>query len=152
MSSRAIEIKDLLVAASVGTFNVTDKSDHDTWSINIGKFPKKPDRCILLTDSGGRAPNPQWLVDYPTVQVKIRGGENDYEALAGGAGTDGKVDDVVNALLGLDSQTINGDIWVSVSMIGARNFVGYDDNSRPTFSLNFQLIINPSSGTYRESL
>ena len=145
MPSRAIEMKDLLVLASVGTFNVTDPADNDTWSINVARLPEKPDRCIVLYDSGGRAPNPQYLIDYPTVQIKIRGSENDYEALAGGAGTDGKVDDVVNALLGLDSQTINGDIWVSVSMIGDRNFIGYDDNGRPLFSLNFQLIINPSA-------
>lgn len=152
MSSRATEIKDLLVAAGVGTFNVTDPLNVTDWSINVSKLPDKPDRCITLYDSGGQAPNPRWLVDYPTVQAILRGGENDYEALAGGAGIAGKTDEVKDALLGIDSQTINGDIWVSVSMLSEAVFLGYDENGRPSFSQNFALIINPASGTHRESL
>lgn len=151
MSSRAFEIKDLLVAAGVGIFNYTG-NDGVTWSLNVAKRPNKPDRTITCYDSGGRSPNPQWLVDYPRVQVIVRGGPNDYEALTGGSGADGKVDDVVNALLGIDSQTINGDIWVSIAMAGDRNFIGFDENDRPMFSLNFDLIINPATGTHRESL
>ena len=145
MSSRAVQLKDLLVAAGVGTFNVTDKQDQTSWSINVGRMPDV-DRTITLYDSGGKAPNPAWLVDYPTVQVKVRGNESDYVNAVD------KAEEVKNALLGLDSQTIDGDIYVSVSMIGDRNFLGYDDNGRPLFSLNFQLIINPATGTYRKSL
>ena len=150
MSSRAVEIRDLLVAAGVGTFNYQG-NDPNIWSIVVGKRPDKPNRCIVCYDSGGLSPNPRWLVDYPRVQVIVRGGPNDYAALAGGAGTSGKVDDVVNALLGIDSQVINGDNWVSVTLVGDRNFIGYESNDRPMFSLNFQLIINPATGTHRES-
>jgi len=146
VSSRAMDIKDLLVTADVGRFNITELEDQSDWSINVSKRPDKPDRCITLYDSGGRPPNPAWLVDYPTVQAIIRGSENDYTEL-----TD-KVLEVKDALLGLDSQTINGNIWVSVSMLSEAAFLGYDENRRPSFSLNFQLIINPSSGTHRKSL
>lgn len=145
MSSRAVEIKDLLVAAAVGTFNVTDPNDSDTWSIVVGRMPDR-DRAIVCYDSGGKAPNPQWLVDYPTVQVKVRGSQSDYVDAVN------KAEEVKNALLGLPSQTIGTDIYVSVSLIGDRNFLGYDENGRPMFSLNFQLIINPATGTHRKSL
>lgn len=146
MSSRAVELKDLLVAAGVGVFNVTDTANVTDWSISVGKMAEKPDRCITAYDSGGKSPNPAWLVDYPTVQIKVRGSENDYVAAVD------KTTEVKDALLGIMSQTIGSDIYVSISMIGDRNFLGYDENGRPMFSLNFQLIINPSTGTHRKSL
>ena len=139
-------MRDLLVTANVGLFNITDVLDVVNWSIAVGKMPEKPDRAITAYDSGGQEPNPQWLVDYPTVQIKIRGGENDYIAAFD------KAEEVKDALLGLPSQEINGEIWTSVSLLSDRTFLGYDQNGRPEFSINFRLIVHPPSGTYRKSL
>ena len=143
MAAPSEGIRDLLVAAVVGVFNSTDNTN---WSIHISKQPDKPDRAITIYDSGGQDPNPQWLVDYPTVQVRVRGGENDYLV------AHQKCRDIVNALIGLPSQDINGERWVSLAQTGGIAFMGYDEKKRPMFSTNWRLIIEPPTGTHRESL
>jgi len=134
-------IKDLMVTAGIGTFAATSG-----WFVGISKQPDLPNTCVVAYDSGGQAPNPRWLINKPSVQVRVRGDRGGYNA----AYT--KCVDVVNALLGLPSQDINSDRWVSIAQIGDINFLGYDALDRPMFSLNFGLIIEPASGTYREDL
>ncbi len=141
MSSPSEGIRDLLVAAGVGTFNAPSG-----WSIHISRMPAKPDTCIVIYDSGGKPSNPKWLLDFPTIQVRVRGDENGYLA------AQAKCKAVVDALLGLPSQDINGDRWVMITQLSAPTFLGYEDNKRPQFSINFQLTIEPASGTNRESL
>ena len=144
-STPSVVIRDLLAAGEtpVGFINSVDLVN---WSLHIGKQPDKPDRCITVYDSGGADPNPQWLVDYPTVQVRIRGNPNDYlEAHQKGG-------EIVDTLIGLPSQDIGQDRWVSVAQTGGIAFIGYDEKKRPMFSTNWRLIIEPSSGTHREPI
>jgi hypothetical protein len=141
VSSPSEGIRDLLVAANVGVFNATSG-----WSIHISRMPNKPDTCITIYDSGGAPSNPKWLLDFPTVQVRVRGSENGYLA------AQAKCKDIVDALLGLPSQDVNGDRWVMITQLSAPTFLGYEDNKRPQFSINFQLTIEPASGTNREPL
>ena len=141
MANPSEGIRDLLVAADVGEFNVTKG-----WNIVISRIIDDPNTLIVIYDSGGQSPNPQWLVNYPSVQVRVRGGANDYTA------TRAKCREIQDALLGLNSQDINGDRWVSITQLGDINWVGYDSNNRPQFTLNFRLIIEPPEGTHRESL
>jgi hypothetical protein len=133
MTAPSTGVKDLLVAASIGTFNATTG-----WSIHIAKEPAEPHTCITVFDSGGLPPNPKWLLDYPSVQVRVRGAPGAYQA----AYT--KCVAIKNALLGLNSQDINGDRWVSVTMAGDINTLGFDESNRPMFSLNFRLILEPA--------
>ncbi len=141
MSDPAEGIKDLLVTAGAGTFNAISG-----WGIYIGAEPNKPDTIMTINNTGGQPPNPKWLVDFPSIQVMLRGAENGYQALYT------KAIEVKDALLGLPSQDLNGDRWVAVNQAGNEAFLGYDDNGRPRFSLNFNLIIEPASGTNRQSL
>jgi hypothetical protein len=140
-NSPAMVVKNLLVTANVGTFASTSG-----WSIHVSNLPNKPDTCIAVYDTGGQAPNPKFLLNYPGITITVRGAEGGYEAAYD------KATAVVNALIGLPSQTIGSDRWVSVTMRGGINFVGQDENKRPMFSLNFSLIIEPNSGTYREEV
>lgn len=134
MSLASEGIKDILVDASVGVFNTTSG-----WSITIGELPPDPDTCMTIYDTGGRSPNPKWLLDYPSVQVMIRGGVSGYVA------AETKAKQVKDVLLGFQSQDLNGDRWVSITMPGDVAFVGYDENKRPMFSANFRLIIEPAA-------
>lgn len=133
MTAPSIGIRDLLVAAGVAILPSTGGS----WVVYISKMPDKQDQVISVYDSGGLAPWPHALLDFPDVTLNIRGG--DYEA------TYNKAKEVKDALLGLSPQTINGDGWRSVTMIGDLAFAGYDEKDRPMFSATFRLIIEPAN-------
>jgi hypothetical protein len=136
-------LKDLLVAASVGAFEATTG-----WGIYIGKHPKTPDSVIVIASSGGFAPDPKWLLDFPTFQIRIRGNKGGYQEATL------KAKDVKDTLLGLPSQDVNGDRWVSVRMLSDNTLLGYDENDRPMFSMNFTLITEPATSglTNRQAL
>jgi len=141
MADNAVGAKDLLVAAGVGVFAATSG-----WGIFIGKEPTAPHTIITAYNSGGTNPNPKFLLDFPSLQVRVRGAPNGYVA------AEAKAKDVKNALLGLVSQDLNGDRWVSVTMAGDITPLGNDQQNRPMFSLNFNLIIEPATGTNRIAL
>lgn len=109
------------------------------WELHTGQMPRKPDRIISITDTGGLPANPKWLLDFPTVQVMIRGKVGDYIA----AYQEGKA--VKDILLGLPSQDINDDRWDSITLNGDLGYIGRDENDRPLFTINFALIIEPQS-------
>ena len=144
MTSQAVGAKTLLDSAGVGS--LTPTAD---WSMHISKLPNKPDKAIAIFDSGGaETANPKWLLDYRTFQVMVRGGANDYvEAF-------NKTAEVKDALLGLPAQTVEGDRWDGVTLIGDITFVGRDENDRPMLSVNFRVIIEPADNalTNREVL
>lgn len=143
MSDPAVGIKDLLVAASIGAFGGTA-----AWGIFIGKVPPTPQAAIAVVTTGGLPSNPKYLLDYPSVQVLIRGVANGYAAARV------KAQAVKDVLLGLESQVINGDKWVHLNTLGDIQSLGYDENNCPMFSLNFSLIIEPATNvlTNREPL
>lgn len=113
--------------------------DYHLW---IGKQPQAPDRSITIYDSGGTNANPRWLLDYPSVQIRVRGGQNDYQ-IAGR-----KAREILNRLLGRESYDAYdglGDRIVSITAIGDVAFTGWDDSQRPEFVFNLRMIVEPSS-------
>ena len=107
------------------------------WQIEIGALPDKPDKIISITDSMGRTPNPKWLLDFLALQIVTRGTVNGYlEAFR-------EAKAVKDLMLGINSQDILLDRWVSVTQKGDMGFIGRDANMRPLFSVNFALIIEP---------
>lgn len=120
-----------------------------TWPVKVGPLPTTPNAVVAIVDAPGQSPNPKWLLDYPAIQVVVRGATDDYP------GAYAKAKAIKDGLLGIDSFTTTaGNRWVSVTMMGEINYLGPDDNSRPQFSLNFRLIIEPVStvGSSREAL
>lgn len=118
------------------------------WTTEIGVMPKTPDKVIMISDTGGPTPNPKWLLDFPTIQVMVRAGTNGY--LIGWA----EAKAVKDILLGCDSRNVNDDRWVAVNIASDLAFIGRDENERPLFSINFQLIVEPqtNSDTNRAAL
>lgn len=126
-------LKDILVSEGFIFGGLTD------WAIFIARRPESPDAVVVLYDSGGKSPNPRWLIDYPSVQIKIRGDVNQYKAAYE------KAQEVKNILLGRPSfTTTNSDRVVHINMLGDITFLGYDKKDQPEFVLNFDLILEPN--------
>ena len=140
MTAPAEDVKDILVTAGVGKFTGYTASD---WRIFVGEEQPTPDKSITLYDSGGVDPDPKYRLDYPAVQARVRSAVGDYQ----GAHT--KAVAVQDALLGLTPQTINSKPYYGILMRGGINFIGRDDMDRPIFTLNFSILLQPASGTYR---
>lgn len=115
------------------------------WHVYIGKQPTAPDRCITIYDSGGKPNNPRWLLDFPSIQIRVRGGQNDYLLVSN------KALEVRNRLLGRESYNDpggSGDRIVAINAIGDLSFVGWEEGTvRPEFVINLALIIEPSPAT-----
>lgn len=116
------------------------------FEVKIGKQTSTPDNLVAMYDTGGQTPNPKWAVDFVTIQALVRTGPNEYKEAWEHARK------VKDALLGLESVTIDGDRWVSITMAGDIGFIGYDDKERPTFSANFRIIMEPAVTGNREAL
>lgn len=145
MTAPSLGCKGILVNAS--TPIVVDAAVNPTadFACFIGKLPDGPSKCVSITDVGGLASEPKWLLDYPTVAVMVR--SSDY--LSGY----NKMKDIREALLGLPSpQTIGGDTWMGCIAIGNMAFIGNDAKDRPIFSANFRLYIQPAASTVENRL
>lgn len=133
--------RDLLVAAGVGVWGATSG-----WGIYIGNMPDAPEKVILVNATGGRDPMPQWLVNYPSVQVFVRGAKSGYQEARD------KISACRDALLGYTGGTLGGDTYRSINQMGEIAYLGQDENTRPTFSANFWSVVLPASGTYRQPI
>jgi hypothetical protein len=150
-------VKDILVERGIGVFqgdiansNINGNAING-WVISISRARAKPNKMITIIDSGGSAPEPGLDIDYRSVQVLVRGEPNGYKDAAS------KVLEIKDALLGrpyeerwsggssgagIVSNSVNSDVWASITMPFDWLPIGYDDNERPEFSLNFDIIIH----------
>lgn len=145
MKDPAEVIRDLLVAASVGTFNASTG-----WSITIGEPSDSPDTNILISASGGGSPYPHLLINFPSVQVFVRGKKSGYQD------AQAKAREIVKVLLGRAGYTdaVSGDVYQSFTQTGDVAYLGQDENTRPMFTANFSLIVLPAaeSGGHRTAI
>lgn len=130
--------KDLLVADGVAQHAVLTG-----WNISLGRFPDVPDTTILINQTGGASPFPHLLLNFPSVQVIVRGSKGGY------IDARNKVEEVVDSLLGIPAQEIGNDWWQGIIQLGEVGMIGYDENHRPLFAANFGVIIEPAAGKYR---
>lgn len=135
------DMRGLLAAAGVGSI-----TPNIEWSLNLSRMPASPNRQFSIVRTGGKPSDPKWALDYPSMQVMVRGNPGDFIIARD------KAQNAKDALLGLTSQTIGDTRWVSVTAIGDVNYLGYDENERPMLSVNFALIIEPPPGANREAL
>lgn len=131
---------DFLPVADGAKTLLTAHAASSGWGIEVGVMPPSPDKIIMITDTGGiEPPNPRFLLDFPTLQIMVRGVVSGYIL----AWSEAKA--VKDILLGVTSQTVNGDRWVAVNIDGDLAFIGRDDNDRPLFTINFRLILEPKA-------
>jgi len=129
----SFDAAQMLIAASICTSS-------GTWPVKVGRFTTAPDAQVAVVDAPGRAPNPKWLLDEPGLMVLVRGDKDKYlEAWNKGR-------EVKDKLLGMDPVNLaSADRWNGVLMQSDLAFLMYDELSRPTFSMNFRLIIEPAA-------
>lgn len=145
MGSPAVGARQLLLNANVGAMPVDDST---VWPIHVSRRMEKPDAQIVCFDAPGESSNPKWLLDEPHVEVMVRGPKDDYPTAYN------KAKEVKDALLGLTPQDVNGDWWAGVLILGDITPLGYDEQNRPLFSINFKLFVEPATSalTNREAL
>lgn len=145
ISKSPAELCKDLIPSAIGSF--TDATN--AWKILVSKFVDQPDQQICFNDAPGQAPDPKWLLDYPHVQVVVRGAPTGYQTAFS------KMRDVYDVLLGANPrQNANGD-WVdAITVMSPPSLIGYDVNNRPMIAGNFRMIVRPvaSAFTNREIL
>lgn len=144
MNSPALDMKNLLLAASppIGTYG--DNPSASGFSIYIGREPDNPDNTVTLYDTPGDVPNPKWLLDFPRFQVRVR--SKNY------ATAYGKAEEVKSVLLGLPSQTISGIRYVGVYVVIDTGFLMVDQVNRTIFTSTWRIIREPTVGVNRRTL
>jgi len=135
-------VSAILVAAGIGVLNATSG-----WSIHYGKASDSPDTTITITHTGySQSSNPKWLLDYPSVQIIVRGSPSDRQAAKN------KIIAIREALLGIPAADVTGGRIDGITEISGIAPLGFDAKQRPLFSCNMRIIFEPSSGTYRVPL
>lgn len=122
MNAVTEDIKDLLVAQSLGTFQ-TD--------LFIGDFPDTPNACTLILLGVGLNPGLWQEWEQPGVQIMVRGEANGYTT------ANSSMTDIRDYLHGLQT-TINGARYALISQLGDILYLGKDESNRPIFSANFR--------------
>lgn len=120
------------------------------WTKYIGNLPGEPNQVVAFMDAGGPPSNPRWLLDFPTVQVMVRGEKDSYgEAYA-------QLRAVRDKLLGVLSQDVvetdGTHRLVAITELTNIMTLGNDANDRPMLSWNCRTIWEPPSGDNREPL
>lgn len=119
-----------LVAANIG--QVTGNGD---WRLRAGYLQAEPDRSICVYEAGGMPPEAGQPVDYPKIQIRVRGNEDDYQVVRQ------KLQDIYNLLHSCDAPTVLGPTYVYCYAIQSGPLpLGQDENRRPELVWNFRLM------------
>lgn len=135
-------LRDLQVGVTVYT-PPTDMSpgNYLSWPIKVGRLWEPPDRQIVCYDVGGKDPYVSLLIDWWQVQVIVRADKEQYSYAWN------KALEVKDVLLGVTPFDMSDGTHVDgITMMGAIAFIGYDEKTRPQFSMNFQVICEEPKG------
>lgn len=128
MNSPATDIKDML-DASAAALGLTFATD-----LFVGQMPDSPDKCICVYDTGGYDPESGTeRYEKPTVMVTVRGARMGY--VAGWA----LAQDIKDVLHRLHNETWNSTRYIAIWCVGDINHIGFDQNQRPKFTINFRI-------------
>lgn len=127
MKAPSEDIAQLLHDAGLGVMGSSSG-----WGIFRGSEPPTPDTAITIYDTGGFEPDYMAGIEYPTVQVRIRGQPYGYAAAYEKAAA------IKAYLLTCDGVVVNGshyNFWLQ----GDLAWLEFDANNRPVFVINFRL-------------
>ena len=136
VTSPAIGIANVLIAAGVQTTG---------WTIYVGGLMTEDDQQIVVRHIGGKAGEIALAIDYPAIQLLVRGQQ-------GPGGYESAYEKLINcrdALVRIPSGPTAFPNLTLVKTIGDVLDLGRDDKSRPLFSLNLSLIVTYDSAGYR---
>jgi hypothetical protein len=131
------DLADILQSNGLGVFGT---------SIFIGKEPMSPSETITLYAYGGESPVPNLRLDYPNVQIRVRGAVNGYVA------AEQVMQNIKNALTRLGRETINTNLYVGFWQKGDTIFLKHDEKERPIFVSNWKIAVQPNVTDNRDQL
>lgn len=138
MTSPAVDVAQLLNDEGIATLGS---------NLFVGRMPPDTENVIAVYDEGGVGiQNPVWKRDNLSLSIYIRGLQNDYEQGYNLAYS------VKNCLNGHDTVTINGSDYIRFVINGDIIAVGFDENNRPRFSMNWEVTRENFSGDDRLDL
>ncbi len=131
MNPPSVDIKDMLEAeSSLGLVFLTN--------LFIGREPNKPNDCVTIFDTPGGLPmlalnKADSNYYYPSVQIRVRRAMNSY--------LDGwELVNVIKELLhGVGPEIWNGTTYTLIKCTGEPFLLGWDENQRPWFIVNFDI-------------
>lgn len=126
MNAPAEDIKDIL--ENISALGFTFATD-----LFVGEMPVTPDACVTIYDTGGYAPEVDYVYERPTIQIRVRGAKGEYQ------NGHGLAQDIRDALNGLTGYIVNSARYVGIWCEGDVMALGNDDNNRPLFTVNFRL-------------
>lgn len=136
------DIRTILVSEGLGVAGAASG-----WGIYRGVMPDLPNTVIAIFDiTGAYDDNPKFRLDRPGINIQVRGDPRDYD----GAFTKARA--VYDALQGRTPATINTTEMRGIMARSGPYCLGPDDLNRETFSMNFDLVLEPDSGTYRTDI
>lgn len=114
------------------------------WTLGYGKMPADPDQYIAILDSGGQGGEVLVAIDYPRVQILVRGAKNKgYDAAYD------KINQARELLIAIPESAHYPELDSCIG-VGQILPLGEDDSKRPVFSQNLQLIVSYDTSGYRE--
>lgn len=137
LNSPATDISSFLQAQGVGT---------EGTDLFIGLEPDEPDFVISIFDIPGFPPNPKYLRDEPSIQVRVRGNKNNYDTAWQ------KMQEIKDVMLGAQPQLLNGTDYVLFVLATDPMSLGRDESSRPLIISNWNLVREMQSGGNRVAL
>lgn len=125
MNASSEDIKDLLEATSFLGLTFTD-------NLFVSEMPSSPDACVVVYDTGGNDAEAGYTYDRPSVQIRVRGAKGGYKDAYALTLL------IKNELHGTAGYETNATRYVGIWAEGDILALGYDDNHRPLFSINFR--------------
>lgn len=127
MNSPADDIRKILEnSPSDSGFSLTFRTN-----LFVSQMPESPNRCVAIYDSGGYHPTPNYVYDYPTIQIMVRGNKFGY------VDAYNLSESIKRYLHGKQNVIIDLTRYILILAQGDIISLGQDDNNRPILSCNF---------------
>lgn len=136
-----IEVAEI-VKEFLASKNVVDGTTG--WNCYIAKIPDKPDKNVTVIPNNGWEPWMNIALDFPQLQIHIRGAINGYKDAAN------KAWDLRDQLLSMDPYAHTSGTILTAQIIGDMTFAGYDANERPVFTSRWQLYYTAANSANRQ--
>lgn len=123
---------------------IREETDAPTYRLFPNKFPRDvagvPDYCGTVTITPGGGVDEWTGKRTPSLQVLVRGTRE-----TGMEQAETKAHEIFNALKNKRDVTIGSESIAIIRPVGAEPFyIGDDDNYRPIYSMNFNVVVRPS--------
>lgn len=107
------------------------------WGLYKGILPDKPDKAVALYETAGDVPSSALALDFPGLQVRVRGPRRRDDAAPYTAAR-AKIQEVFDALHAQEARLGSGYVFIYAVNSGPLP-MGYDANDRLHLSLNFRI-------------